>query len=214
MIHVALAFIILYYLSRIFIQKLFVVLYRVTHDRDDAVVILGWIFAPGTFIHEISHFLSALILMVPVGEMDLMPEAEDDGIKLGKVAIGKTDFIRGSLIGLAPVISGGAILFSAISFALPRLGNLWIAFALIYVIFQITHTMFSSKKDLFAVLELIVFLAVLSGFLIFFKIYTPFIYIYGEILKIEPIIGKHQYLFYVPVGMELVFLAFFRKIRI
>lgn len=209
-----LALIVLYVLARIFIQKLFIVLYRLTRERDEAGTILGIIFLPGTFVHEISHFLMAIFLLVPAADLDLMPEVEDGGIRLGRVAIGKTDFIRGSLIGLAPIISGGAIIFWAISFAFGHFDTWWIIALLVYLIFEITHTMFSSAKDLFAILELVVFTGIISAALVFFKIYGPFIFLYTEIIKAGPFIQKLSYFLFIPIGLELIFLALFRKVKI
>lgn len=211
---IVLALIVLYILSRIFIRKLFIVLYRMTHDREEASQLLGWIFLPGTFVHEISHFLAALILIVPVGQIDLMPEVENEGIRLGKVSIGRTDFIRGSIIGLAPIIAGGGIIFWAISFALLHLGTWWAIVLTVYIIFEITHTMFSSKKDLFAVLELTVFIIFAIASLIYFKIYGPFTYLYMEILKAGPFVQKFSYFLFIPMGLELIFLVIFRKVRV
>lgn len=206
--------ILLYFLSRTFIKKLFAVLWRATEDKDEAARILGIIFLPGTFVHEISHFLMALILFVPAGDLDLMPEAGDGGIRLGKVSIAKADFIRGSLIGLAPIFAGGAIMFWLITFALGHLSVWWIAALSVLAIFEITHTMFSSKKDIVAVLELAVFIAVVSGALIILKIYTPFEFLFSEIVRVGPFIQKLSYFLLIPLGLELLFLAFFRKIRV
>lgn len=208
-----LAVVILYILSRIFIQRLFTFLYRLTRNDKKATVLLGFVFLPGTFIHEISHFITALFLLVPVGELNLMPEVMEGGVKLGSVGIGKTDFIRGSLIGLAPVISGAAIIFWAISYSLSHgyLTNPWVVVALIYIIFQITHTMFSSKQDLRAVLELIVFIIVVAIALVALKIYGPFNYLYGQIQIADATFLKLSYLLFIPIGVELVFLAFFKK---
>lgn len=177
---------------------------------------MGWIFLPGTFIHEISHLLAALVTVVPFGELNLMPEVEEDGVKLGSVQIGKTDFVRGSIIGLAPILAGGGIIFWGISFMLSGgyLENPWIVALIIYSIFQITHTMFSSKKDLGAVLELVVFIAIVSITLILLKIYSPFIYIFQKIVEVEPVIEKFAYLLFIPIGIELGFLSIFRKVRI
>lgn len=204
----------LYVLAGIFIKKFYIVIYRMTRDRDDAAVILGWIFIPGTFIHEIAHLLMALILIVPFGQLNLMPEVQEDGVKLGSVQIGKTDFIRGSLVGLAPIIAGGAIIFAAISYSLMHLNVWWVIVILIYLIFEITHTMFSSKRDLYAVLELVVFIILISAAFVIFKIYAPFTFIYQEILKAGPFIQKFSYFLFIPIVLELIFLAFFRKIRI
>ncbi len=211
-----LALITLYVLSRIFIRKLFYVLFRITRSREKAIILLGWIFLPGTFIHEISHLLAALVTVVPFGELNLMPEVEEDGVKLGSVQIGKTDFVRGSIIGLAPILAGGGIIFWGISFMLSGgyLENPWIVALIIYSIFQITHTMFSSKKDLGAVLELVVFIAIVSITLILLKIYSPFIYIFQKIVEVEPVIEKFAYLLFIPIGIELGFLSIFRKVRI
>ncbi|KKQ91654.1 MAG: hypothetical protein UU16_C0021G0028 [Candidatus Woesebacteria bacterium GW2011_GWA2_40_7] len=211
-----LALITLYILSRIFIRKLFYVLFRITRSREKATVLLGWIFLPGTFIHEIAHFLSALLMIVPVGQLNLIPEVVDDGIKLGSVGIGKTDFVRGSIIGLAPILTGGGIIFWGISFAISReyLQNPWVIALIIYSIFQITHTMFSSKKDLGAVLELVVFIAIVSIALLILKIYSPFTYIFQKIMEVGPVIEKFAYLLFIPIGVELGFLAIFRKVKI
>ena len=211
-----LALSILYILSRIFIHKLFTVLYRLTRSREKAAGLLGWIFLPGTFIHEVSHLIAALFLLVPVGRINLLAETEEEGIKLGSVQIGKTDFIRGSIIGLAPLLIGGGGVLWAISYSLSHgyLGNPWVIIALIYIIFQITHTMFSSESDLNAVLEFAVFLAVISFALILFKIYIPFTYIYQKLNGSGPVIQEFSYFLAIPIGLELIFLGFFRKVRI
>jgi hypothetical protein len=211
-----LALAVLYILSRIFIHKLFIVLYRLTRSREKAAGLLGWIFLPGTFIHEVSHLLAALLLLVPVGRINLLEETEEKGIKLGSVQMGESDFIRASIIGLAPLLVGGGGILWAISYSLSHgyLGNPWVILALIYALFQITHTMFSSESDLKAVLELAVFIAVISLALVLFKIYTPFTYIYQELNAAGPVIQEFSYFLAIPIGLELIFLAFFRKVKI
>ncbi len=206
----------LYILSRIFIQRLFIFLYRFTRSREKAALFLGLIFLPGTFIHEIAHFITALFLLVPVGDLNLIPEIQEDGIKLGSVGVGRTDFIRGSLIGLAPILVGGGIFFAAISFTLSHnnLSNPWIVGTLIYLIFQITHTMFSSRRDLYAVLELGVFVVVVTIALISLKIFGPFSYLYEQIQTSGPFFLKLSYFLFIPISFELVFLTFFRKTRV
>ncbi|HET7098741.1 MAG TPA: hypothetical protein VFI61_00675 [Patescibacteria group bacterium] len=211
-----LALVALYILSRIFIQKLFNVLYRFTGNNKRASVLLGLIFLPGTFVHEISHFLTALFLLVPVSDLNLMPEVQEDGVKLGSVSIGRSDFIRRSIIGIAPLIVGAGIIFwvTTYIYTTGKLTDLWFITGLVYLIFQLTHTMFSSKKDLSAVLELVVFVGVVSAFLVIFKIYSPFTYIYQSIQGLEQFILKLSYFVFIPIGLELIFLAMFRKIRV
>src|SRR3989344_7337481 len=87
--------VILYFLSKRLTQDLFNFIYGLTKKRNLAIYILAVLFLPGTFIHEISHFLTALFLFVPVGEVEFLPEIQgSDSLKMGSVAIGKTDPIR------------------------------------------------------------------------------------------------------------------------
>jgi hypothetical protein len=211
-----LALSVLYLLSRIFIQKLFTALLHLTNNQSKAAKLLGWIFLPGTFIHELSHFITALFLLVPVGKIKLLPEIEERGIKLGSVLIGKTDFVRGSLIGLAPLIIGGGSIIWSFTFTLSHgyLSNPWVIAGLIYGISQISNTMFSSKRDLIAVGELMIFLVIVSVVLIIFKVYGPFDFIYKSLSELNPLVEKISLYLIIPIGLEIIFLSLFRKVRI
>lgn len=62
---------------------------------------------PGTVLHELSHWLVAELLRVPTGEITLVPRSEDQReTHLGSVMTGRTDSVRGFLIGLAPFVTG------------------------------------------------------------------------------------------------------------
>lgn len=198
---------VLYFLSKKFIQKLFINIYRLVHDKEKAAVILGWIFLPGTFVHEISHFITALFLIVPVGRINLMPEIIDNGIKLGSAEVGKTDFIRGSIIGLAPLIFGGGITLYLVYFIISSGNtNIWTVLVLVFLIFELSNTMFSSKKDLVSVLELVVFMAIISLAMIYFKIYTPFIFIYHQLSKAVLAVEVFSFYLTIPILIELLLL--------
>ncbi|MCH7588735.1 MAG: hypothetical protein IIC78_11990 [Chloroflexi bacterium] len=68
------------------------------------------LFLPGVFVHEGSHWLMAKILRVPTYKFSLVPEWISAGtLRFGYVEISKTDSIRGSIIGFAPLFSGSAI---------------------------------------------------------------------------------------------------------
>lgn len=198
---------VLYFLSKKFIQKLFINIYRLVHNKEKAAVILGWIFLPGTFVHEISHFITALFLIVPVGRINLMPEIVDNGIKLGSAEVGKTDFIRGSIIGLAPLIFGGGITLYLVYFIISSGNiNIWAVLVLVFLIFELSNTMFSSKKDLVSVLELVVFITIISVVMIYFKFYEPFIFMYGELLGIASSVQVFSFYLLIPILIELIFL--------
>jgi hypothetical protein len=105
---------------------------------------------PGTIIHELAHMLTAGVMLVPVGEMEFLPEVTDHGVKLGSVQIGRTDPIRRMLIGVAPVLVGLGIIINIIFLVQANMVSLpiWLIAVAAYLLFEISNTMFSSKKDL------------------------------------------------------------------
>ncbi len=124
---------------------------KITRSHRVTVHILSILFLPGTIVHELSHLLVAGLMMVPVGEINLVPEVDGQIVKLGSVQIGQTDPFRRILIGVAPLILGLSVLIGLIYFnkdSLLHFSPLWLSILIIYLLFQITNTMFSSKKDL------------------------------------------------------------------
>jgi hypothetical protein len=111
---------------------------------------MAFLFFPGTFVHEVSHYLMAKLLFVPAGNMTLLPKIEDDGVRLGSVMIGKSDPIRRLFIGVAPFLIGTSIILTTLFIAeeYQLWNNFFYILLTILVLFQITNTMFSSKKDL------------------------------------------------------------------
>ncbi|MDO8570504.1 MAG: hypothetical protein Q7R97_02865 [Candidatus Daviesbacteria bacterium] len=98
-----------------------------------------------------TQILSAGMMGVHVGEIDVLPSIEDDGVRFGMVKVNQTDIFRQSIIGIAPVILGLGVIFTI--FWLFQIGTLafnalWQEILIIYIIFSITNTMFSSKKDM------------------------------------------------------------------
>ena len=67
---------------------------------------------PGTIIHELSHWIVAEVLGVRTGQISIFPDLETGAStrRLGSVATAKSDPFRAFLIGIAPFISGLAIL--------------------------------------------------------------------------------------------------------
>ncbi len=163
--------------------------------------IFAILFLPGTFIHEISHFLTALFLLVPVGQIELMPERIEGGIKMGSVPIGKTDPVRRTLIGVAPIIFGLGIILGTIYYVYSRnLFNNPIALIITsYIAFEVGNTMFSSKEDMEGVLPLLVVLIIFYAILYFIGVRIS--------LNINPDIFKMADIFLlVPIGIDALFL--------
>lgn len=138
----------LLFLSRKLVNNLAGLIYKFTHSHKAVVHILAVLFLPGTIIHELAHLLFAGVMLVPVGELSVMPEVEEKGVKLGSVQIGHTDPIRRTIIGVAPVLLGMILIFSI--FVLVKIGvsPWWQVLLALYFLFQIGNTMFSSKKDI------------------------------------------------------------------
>ncbi len=75
------------------------------------IALFSFILLPGVFIHELSHWLTAVLLRVPVLKFSLIPEAGKSGqLRMGFVQTRKCDPIRDSLIGLAPFVFGMLII--------------------------------------------------------------------------------------------------------
>jgi hypothetical protein len=135
------------------------------------------IFLPGVIIHELSHLLTAIILFVRVGDMEFMPKREGDGLKLGSVEIARTDPLRRSLIGFAPVFVGfllvvGVVYFFTSNFLFFQNKNIYIfiaaIFVLVYLLFAISNTMFASRRDMEGTVEVLIVLTIIFlGFYVF-----------------------------------------------
>lgn len=168
---------ILYFLSRRVIRSVFRFFYQVTKRKSWTVYLFAAAFLPGTFIHEISHFLTALFLLVPVGELDLKPKFKDsgEGIDLGSVAIAKTDPIRRFLIGVAPFVFGVSIILTLLYFVSMNrfIETWWGKIVAGIIIFEVANSMFASKKDLEGVLVLFVFLLIVAAFIYVLGIRIP-----------------------------------------
>lgn len=210
-----LGLIVLYLLSRIFIQSLYQAIYRITRSHQRAAYLLALIFLPGTFIHETAHLITALFLLVPVGKMNLVPEVTDRGVRMGSVQIGKTDLLRSSVIGVAPFIVGTSIIFGSLVYVVANnlMNNPLIVAVVIYSIFQITHTMFSSKSDLKSVIELAVLLIIVLLLMLVFDITQPFEQLAILLEKNRQIIEYLSLFVFIPIAIEIVLVLLFKKLK-
>ena len=140
--------ILLFALSKKLINSLTSILFRITRSHRAAIYTMAIIFLPGTIFHELAHLLFAGVMLVPVGEINVVPQIEENSVKLGSVQIGKTDPLRRTIVGVAPVLLGLILIFSIFLFVKIGVSPWWQVFLALYFIVQIGNTMFSSKKDL------------------------------------------------------------------
>jgi len=168
----------LYFLSRKVLRRFYIFFYHFTKRKNWSVSLFAILFLPGTFIHEMSHFLAALFLLVPVGKIELLPKVNETGqIDLGSVAIGKSDPLRRFLVGIAPVIFGFFIIVLILYLiTTPGFINTWWGYVLAgFLIFEIANSMFASKKDLEGALGLLAFFVFIYIFMMLTGINFPFI---------------------------------------
>lgn len=91
-------------------REIQLVFYLLTRRPTASLVLFSLLFFPGVFVHEVSHYLAARLLGVRTGALSLMPGLMPDGkLRLGYVETAQTDVLRESLIGAAPLITGGAL---------------------------------------------------------------------------------------------------------
>lgn len=161
---ILLEIVVLLLLSKIIPSLLVSIFHFFVRSHRVSVWFLSIIFLPGTLIHEMAHLLIAGVLLVPVGDISLLPEIKEGGVKLGHVEIQKTDPIRRALIGFAPVFVGLGILIGIISFANTQFFQngqypIWLILTVFYLMVVIGNTMFSSRKDLEGSLVVVIIFA-------------------------------------------------------
>lgn len=163
---------VLFFTSKFLVKSLSQLFYSLTHSKGLTVRILALIFFPGVVIHELSHFLMAEVLFVKAHEINLVPQIDEDNVRLGSVQISKTDIFRSMLIGLAPVLVGGSLLgllswYTLSDISIQSIFASWSSvvkyLAIIYGFFVIANTMFSSKKDVEGGVLLLGFIAFILG---------------------------------------------------
>ncbi len=139
--------------------------FLVTGNAGCAVRLLFYLLLPGIVLHELSHYLVATVLLVPVRSFDLgVRRAKGTQINLGSVNIMRSDPLRESLIGAAPFILGiGTIwLIAYWGFGLTGFTNFpweamiahvrdhardWTTWVALYLIFAVSTAMIPSESD-------------------------------------------------------------------
>jgi len=103
---------ILFLFSRAVTGSLAGMIHLFTRSRKLSISLLVILFLPGTIIHELAHLLSAGMMMVPVGEIEILPKIENDSVHLGSVEVAQTDIFRRAIIGLDPLFFGTGVILS------------------------------------------------------------------------------------------------------
>ena len=177
-------------LQRLLHREIQAVILILTRDTRVTMGIFAMLFLPGVFLHELSHFVMAKILQVRTGKFSVFPKSLPDGrLQLGYVETAKSDMLRDSLIGAAPLIIGTLFVAYVAIYHL-QMRVLWDAFRngqfdlfwlgartlpqapdfylWFYLAFAVSSTMMPSESDRHAWLELLIAIAVLFGLALLF----------------------------------------------
>jgi hypothetical protein len=216
MLYVVLFFtelLVLFFFSRSVTRNISYIFFRITRNEKLTIYFMAFFFFPGTLIHELAHYVTALMLFVHASHMEFIPKIIGNGVKLGSVQIASTDPLRRALIGMAPFFWGTTIML-AILFAFQSFGglnNIWITLITGYVLFEISNTMFSSRKDMEGTLEL--FIAVIIVGVIFYFLGVRFPEIDPDTLLTPAVISLFEtgsYFLSVPLIIDIGLLLLLR----
>ncbi|HEX7042523.1 MAG TPA: hypothetical protein VF189_04690 [Patescibacteria group bacterium] len=163
--------IMLFFLSQSLTRALSSWFYYLFKNHAIVIHLMSILFLPGVILHELSHLLTASIFFVPTGEIEFLPEIRGNEVKMGSVTIASTDPLRRFIIGVAPLFGGLSILFLLFWFFLPTLTPFsWQTAVLLYAVFEISNTMFSSRKDMEGAIGLLIVGAVFVAILLFLRV--------------------------------------------
>lgn len=136
--------------SRAVLRHMFLFLHRFTRSQSIGIGVISILYFPGTVVHEMSHYIVALLLNLHPRDISLFPVIEGRRVQLGHVEYerAKGDFIRPILVGIAPLFGASAIIWLIVQTNLLMDGNWFVRLTLGYLLLSITANMFSSDQDL------------------------------------------------------------------
>ena len=156
------------------------------------------ILAPGIFLHEFSHWLTAKVLGVTTGKFSLGPsEFKRRGnrvqVTMGYVMVGRSDPFRASMIGAAPFFFGTIAIILLASYGFHQSLGPWVPpqtrltqivtglpdlFAVadvwlwVYLVFSVSNSMIPSVSDRRGWLEVAIYVGILAA-IVFFLVGIP-----------------------------------------
>lgn len=136
--------------SKMVLRHAFLFFHRFIGSRQLIISIISFLYFPGTTIHEMSHYIIALILNMSPEDVSLFPHIEGNRIRLGHVTYRREsgDFFRPILVGIAPLFGAMAVLWLLMRLNVLYGYGIWGTLAAGYFILSVTANMFSSEQDL------------------------------------------------------------------
>ena len=173
----------LWWLVRQIHEGLQELMYLLAGDKTIAIYLFQILLLPGVVLHEFSHYLTARLLGVRVRKLSLRPKVQGGKIQMGAVAMDRPDFVRGVLIGMAPLIVGSIAVvlvgnhvfdvnkvvdaakmsdLSAITDGVQAAFAVNDAWTWLYLIFAISTAMLPSESDREALWPMAIFVAAIA----------------------------------------------------
>jgi hypothetical protein len=196
-------------------------------DREIAVVLYALPLMPGIVLHEVSHALTARLLGVRAGRVSIGPRLADGRIQLGFVPVEETDFVRASLIGLAPLLTGTAVIL-LIGYSVFDIGMMqqdfvngnWAKAAeglaetvkapdvwlWLYLIFAVSNTMLPSESDREASMPILLFLGLVLVLAWVAGLGTKIVDYLGQSLDLAALWLTAMYVFTIAADLPFVLL--------
>jgi hypothetical protein len=155
-------------------------------DPDVALVVYFVVVLPGVVIHELSHWLMATALGVRVRGLSIGPvrKGRTRRVSLGSIRVANVDPVRGSLIGVAPLWGGSAVILlignlvlgvgdlaeamvgqglAGIPAGLEHLVHVADFWLWLYLIFAVSNAMLPSESDVEQVRPVLIFLGIVAA---------------------------------------------------
>ncbi|QWK10893.1 MAG: hypothetical protein KNN16_01155 [Thermoflexus hugenholtzii] len=154
----------LYLTQRALHRNLQLALHRLARDPEAALVLYWALLFPGVLLHELSHWIAALLLGIRRYRFVFWPRRMGGRIRLGAVQLEEGDPFRMSVIGAAPLLTGigvialmggaepstpssGLALWASAAQALQGLLQREGGGALLYLLFAVGNAMWPSPSD-------------------------------------------------------------------
>lgn len=179
----------LLWVKRWITQRLQELSLRWVGDPDVALVLYFVLLLPGVVIHELSHWLMAVLLRVRVRRFSIGPKRKGRSrqVSLGSIQVANVDRVRGSLIGLAPLLGGSAVILlignqvlgidgvvetvagqgvAGILGGLEQLIHVADFWLWLYLIFAVSNAMLPSESDMAALSPVLIFLGIAAAVIV------------------------------------------------
>jgi hypothetical protein len=180
----------LFWVKRLITRSLQDLSIGLVNDPDVALIIYFVIVLPGVVVHELSHWTMAKLLGVRVSWPKIGPvrKGRTRRVSLGSVRVGNVDWARASLIGVAPLLGGSAVILLIGSRVLGvgelaeamtgqglegfldglaqmiRTPDFWLW---LYLIFSVSNAMLPSESDMATVRPVLIFLGIAAAIILF-----------------------------------------------